>query len=319
MPSRICPKCQQKLGEHDSHFCTSCGAVLPKDLVSVSSRVRVRTYSPSEPEVSKGPLLARLMRHLKDTTLWAVLGLLVFILFVLVGIARTGAFELLGLKLQVNRTISEMNFPNFPATPKYQNLSLNLTLPEAIFDSTSLLTHVPADVDFYFEGSGLQEAVDLNLFVEEDEELNTRAKLLLDPNFAGFMYEEEEVIKIGFIFIPKDVTLAEEVFTEFVEDSWKFAIIEDYMLVTNDDDVFDLVKSVDDGIKKSLAQNPEYVKRVQTLSAVGQFRVLFMTEGSRNMVRNSLGGLTQETIGMINKVLISSYDSLVVTNTNGEK
>ena len=90
------------------------------------------------------------------------------------------------------------------------------------------------------------------------------------------------------------------------------------MLVTNNEDVFSLVKAVDDEIKKSLAQNPEYINRAKDLAETGQFRIFFMSGDARGVIRNLLGGLTQETIGMINKVLISGYDSLVISNINGQ-
>lgn len=319
MPKRICPRCQITLGEHDSHFCAACGETLPKDLITAGSSIRVRTYSPAEPEVKEGPVLGRILSVFSNKTLWSILGLFVFIFLVFVGIASSGAFELLGVKLDLPNPISKINLPSFSAAPKFQNLPLSLTLPEISFDSTKLAVHVPSDVDFYFEGNSLRDVLELSLFSEMSEDIITRSRLLLKPNFAGFVYADGDENIITFIVYPKDVPLVGEVFAEFETDHRKFAIIGDYMLITNNDSVFDLVKSVDDGIKRSLAQNPEYVTRERNLSAIGQFRVFFMSGDAKSIVRNSLGGLTQETIGMINKVLTSDFDSLVITNTNGQE
>jgi hypothetical protein len=318
MLKRNCPKCNKELGDHDSHFCTYCGEKLPKDLIFGESAIKTRTYSPSQPEVSKGPALARVIKSLSDPTMWSILGLVGFITLVFVGIAKTGVFELLGLKLQVSDSVAELNLPSFPSKSQSRSLPVGFMLPEVNFDSTNLSEHIPEEALFYFEGNSLQDVLDLSLFAEPNEDLLSRAKLLFKSNFAGFLMKSEDDTYLSYIFIPKDITLAEEVFAEYITEEWKFAIIDDYMLVTSNEAVFPQVKAVDDGIKRSLVQIPDYVRQNKELPEIGQFKVFFVSGDSRGILRNLLGGLTQETIGMINKVLISELNSLVISNLDAK-
>ena len=177
---------------------------------------------------------------------------------------------------------------------------------------------MPAEVDFYFEGSNLTGLLELTPFSFEDESFTPKARILLNDEFSGFSYDVEGENRWGFLFVPKDMQIAQEVFGNGWSEYWKIAFISDYMLLANNIDVFDLVKSVDGGLNLSLAQNPEYVKKEKGLASSGQLKVIFMTEESSDIVRGSMGGFTQEIIGMINKALSSSFNSLVITNQDGK-
>lgn len=319
MEKRSCPKCHETLGDHDGYFCSSCGEKLPKDLVRTNKVVRIRTYSPSEPAVTQGPATAQLLARLKDKTFWMIFGLVLFIFVVFVSIANTGIVELAVSKLSLGPEFEKLSLSLPKSEPSSSIVNLSISVGEGVFGENDFTQSIPAEADFYFEGTNLSQFLSLNLFDKKDEDFSPKAKILLEPQFAGFSYSVGDENRWGFLFIPKDAAIAQDVFGNGWGGYWKIAFLPDYMILANNEDVFDVVKSVYGGLNLSLAQNPDYVKEKKGLLSYGQLQVYFMSAKGKNIVRGSMGGFTQETIGMINKVLSSSHDSLVITNTNGEK
>ena len=318
MEKRDFPNCHSKLGDQDGYYCSSCGEKLPKDLIQTNKAIRIRTYSPSEPDVAKGPARANLIRKLKNKTFWLIFLLVVFIFAVFVSIANTGIVELFASKLSLGPEFENISISLPSVKPEVRTVKLGIAVAEGTFGEKGFASHVPAEVDFYFEGTNLSQLLSLSLFGEEENNFSPKAKILLEPEFAGFSYAVEGENRWAFIFTPKDFQIAQDVFGNGWNDYWKIAFLPDYMILANNEDVFGLVKAVDSGLNLSLAQNPEYVKDLKPLNDMGQLQLFLMTSRARAIVKESMGGFTQGTIGMINKILSSEFDSLVITNSDGQ-
>lgn len=311
---RICPKCSNKLQPTDNYFCSNCGEKLPEELIFVSNNVRVKKYVPTEKSPDKE------LNGYKKTNRINKNLIFVFLLLIIIGgsltfILKSGIVKLIlsetsvGVKLENN--VSKIIDSD---SKEGAQISLNLSLPTLSFGKKEFPNHIPSSVSFYFEGTSLTDVLKLSLFDPDNEELRNAAKLVLEPEFSGFLYKDEEDIMWGFLFTPKDSRIAEELLADKLGDKWEIAFISDYIVVANDLRVFDQVKSVDANLIPSLSKNPEFLTLRKHLALEGQFQLCFLNEDARDDIRNTMSGFNVATIGMISEILNTDQECLVISN-----
>ncbi len=305
MTRRSCPKCKEVLGEYDYFFCSACGTKLPKELVREPHSIKVRTYLMYHEEDKFS--LKSLISVFANKTLLSILGLLTFIGIVLFGISSTGVIELVSFNLFKSESIPEVKLP----TRQDPTISLGTFYETGEFDEYAFVTYVPSNIDFYLDGF---DVVGFSDYLVKDEDLVpffSKAELLLKKNFAGY-YTSEPSASWVYIFVPTDIDIVAKVLEDIDDDYWSFRIIDDLLFMVSDEAAFDQINQVTYKLEPSLALNPEYVKKIQDLPNNGQFRIIFLKEEIRELLKNSLGGLDQTIIGNINTVLLSEFDGVVI-------
>jgi hypothetical protein len=306
MSERTCPKCEKSLGAYDHFFCSVCGKKLPKELVRTPRPLRLRTFLLKNEKHKRG---ANLLLLIKNKNFLYAAGLLIVILGVIFGIYKTGVVDLILLKLK------QQNLDTFmqpeEKTGKSNFLDLQTSIKVSSFGEYTFASYIPADTAIYFEAFDLAK---ISSYFEGDEEMSelfSRSQLLLEESFVGaYLTETSDWL---FVFVPKDTELVKKVLEDIEHEEWRLEVIEDRLFVTKEEDSFNLIDKVTGKIEPSLALNPEYIKKIQSLPAEqGSVQVTFMTDSAKETLRNSLGGLDQEMIGYINEVIGSQFDSLIV-------
>lgn len=164
------------------------------------------------------------------------------------------------------------------------------------------------------EDEGVSEVGEIG---EEDETDETNEKRSGNDTGGESGAEEENegtgVIEgMVYVFVPTDKDLVEILLKDIEDEKWLFELDEDYLIMVNNEQLFDIIDGVRSKKFVSLAQNTEFAKMRNGLDAEGKVQVFFMHEDSKDLVRNSLNGLDQSTITDINKVISSEFESVVI-------
>lgn len=350
MIARVCPKCKASLGEFDHYFCSACGEKIPDKLIVAPKAVRMRIYKSKPAE--KGSLSGAVLNIVKNKTYLYITGLLIIIGFTVFGIFSSGIFDLIKarsssqpsvvtnlpeLPKKVESVISlskgylegdfdKYKFASFAPVDVYfyfegfdiVALSKILSLNESIkplFSKSDLLLE-DAFAGFYVNGD---QAGMVYVFVPTDADLVE--KVLEDVMVS----EDAEVQEEEFASEDLDVETEEEVSEEkkeespkesshkdFVDKTWFFKFLDGKLVMTTNEKLFSLVDETHKKTKQSLAVTSEFAKMRKELPTGGQLQVFFMHPDAKDFIRNSLGGLDQDTIAGINEVISSDFSSLII-------
>lgn len=296
MLAKTCPKCKKPLGSYDNYFCSSCGKKLPEDLIQVPNALKVRTYVPAE-EV-------KIKKHVKFSAVRDYIisaFLIIFIAFVGIWISGTGIVELVTIKT------TESGIQPTPQAPQKESkvLSLDSALEFGQFGEYNFEDKMFESTQFYMEGNDL--AGYLELVGQED--LSSKANLLLEPDFAVFIFEENW----NLLVVPKDFEILEAFLDSYENENWHTGEINgEYLLISEDEEIFEKLDPLLTNLEKSLSQNPDYVKLSQNLEEDGKLKIVFLDNSSRDLIKNSLAGLDQEIIANINKIILFEGDSFTI-------
>jgi len=236
---RTCPKCKSKLSASDCHFCLNCGEklddsmVLPKGSLPVSST--------KEQLKIKVPLY----------TIVASLALIVVVAWI-----ANFSFKLAHKPNITAPAVDKNNVSSFI-------VDVGLDVPEGILGDSDLLSYVPSDVDFFFEGYSVSNVVEY--FKNVDSDLIDK----LNGHFVGFVRLEER--GLGFAFEPTEDT-------DINKEFWYSKKDGKYLLVTNKKEYLQEMTDAGKKIIKSIEHNSKYASSRVLLPKKG--KLMFISLGS---------------------------------------
>jgi len=317
MSNRVCPKCKSELGSYDNHYCSSCGEKLPQDLVQPPSMIKKRVYT-SKIVDTKGELAKKLVKTITGKTFLLSVVLLTVILLAAIWIASSGIVEVLKIKIREQN----VSLNNVVTTTKDVSTETNVTtdwsLTNITFGDRGFSNYIPHNVSLYVEFGSLEGALSIVSFVNFNKDLASKAGILLEKEFATFSYRQDEEIVWGYLFLPKDKELVQNVISNIEHGYWSLKIVEEVLVVTSNKEVFDKVESIVNKTEKSLSQNSVFVEKVSGINSIGGIQVIYMDDQVKDIVRNSLEGLDQESINTILKHIEGMDSSFVVTGLDVE-
>lgn len=301
MHNRTCSNCKNALGEFDHYFCSLCGNKLSKEEILEFGGVRVRTFKLSSVTRST---LSDIFSIFKSIKVYYIFALLIFIGFIIYGITQTGLVEFANYELS-KTTESEVKLPPRLKTPE---ITFDIASADGKFTTTKFAELIPAKASLYFEGTDISLIAKYLIRDENLIPLLKKPTILLDSGYAGFYLDGNW----GYILLPKDVDIIQTVMKDVKDPYWHFKIIKDKFVMVSNPKVFEQIAEIEKGTAPSLALNSDFVKKDQLLKTEGRGKMIFMDKKAFTVVRNSLGGLDQTTIGNINKVLEAGFDSIVI-------
>ena len=330
MLSPNCPNCGSKLGEYDSYFCTACGQKLPEGLVKphypVETKVHIieRAVSNKEKKIDK----AKWQKALSIGRYFVFLILFSLLIYGGIRFYQTGIdSKLLGYfsKITPKEKAPTVAIPEKPNLLQPSSLELELALKSSPIELGEFADYIPADIDIFFQGVDLMGFI--NQFISEDDLSSTftsKAKLLLEDEYAAFSYKMGDANRWAFVFIPRDVDVVSAVAKTLKHGYWKFEVIGNMLIVANNSDVFKRVADSKNGIERNLSLDPEFIRNARYVDKNGQGILMIMRgDTGKAILRATLLQSTakseewQRLYGAINAILQSKYQFITLKLKNG--
>jgi hypothetical protein len=284
MTSRTCPNCNSRLGHFDSYFCSSCGAELPDDIsLSPTNHLRVVGVSVVDTNLKKvWDSLKQVFEQVSNAvSIREVLLLIMFFVFlglpVFLGIKKYGSeLSLVGRKEEA----PPVDHVEIGGIDVEENFKSN------VFGANFVTEYIPSEIDVYLEAHDFQKFSFL-VGVTDDEFLNLAKDLStsMDSHFGLFLKEYDGEMKWAFVLFPFETYYEETVdFDEY--ERYYVGEVDNSLVVTNQEDILDLVESSKEGLTKNLDLNSNFVSYKASLPKSGQFLVVSLTEAGQEYLED---------------------------------
>ena len=274
---RTCPVCREGLGIVGNYFCFRCGAKLPQELTSAD----VRTYL-------KGHLTPPLF-IVKEEFSKDILKLKTsYIVFILVIILLTASAMFLS---RLNAITKKRSTPVKEVLVDERILKTDADLPLASFGNQSLSSLIPPDVDLYVEGFDISKFLSsftnlpLSTSVPKTDLKLSDVETLLDRQYVIFSRIKDKNGSgrkrvWGFLSKAKNNEKLSVLAEATKESSFSARLVDDYLVVSNDSEVFEDVKRAKGKTILSFSLNSKYATAKNSVPSQGKLLILLLTESA---------------------------------------
>lgn len=314
MSLRVCPNCQIMLGNYDHYFCTSCGATLPKELVDNQTNLKIQKYDSSVSQTSTSFIekigLSKLTKAFNKRTIIA---------FVILAISVIGLVQ---IENRIEKFLKKSNFIQSPLKTAEESspsakaakhvLNLHLPLKSSEISNVDINEYIPAEADLYVFGNNLGFLLSNLSQSSIYKELLSKLPASLDSSFVVFSLEKDK--KRMWALITKNQSDVEnEILKSSLPSNLTYKVINNYLVVSSDVSIFDMMKNSKEKTLLNLALSPTYVKVKDFVPKEGQVEIIFMSDKGKEIFL----GLKEKKIGdalknIIDAVLKTGYNEVVV-------
>jgi hypothetical protein len=330
---RTCPACQQDLGNYDNYFCSSCGTVLPPELIRPNDRkrriVKEETDAKSKMDVSHKFKQAIQVANLKNK----LIALSVFILALGVFFASVrfagelrkqfgGIFNKTAIPVNnvtATKTVTSVSAPVqnvTSANPCLLKMKTSLSENSSLINSIS--SYIPGTVDLLVEGHEIQslpqELVRFNPKTQAQFaqylEINSQN---LGNNYVFFMQNIDNVQKWGVLLDVKKEPYSEKGNFLLLETD----IIEDKVVVANDQSVIQDVWDSTKGTILSFNKTAYFATKKQYLSGNNALTILPVTKAGATFISELARDTSSADLPTIfDRIVDYKLDCAVVVGNN---
>lgn len=269
---QVCPKCKSE--NVGGYFCYNCGAVLSFDPTNEESK---KTQAP--PFVTKEEFIKEKGVFIR----YAVIPIALIIACVVLLIVAP-------LLISARRSLDIVaNKENTSKAPDERVIKTELALDTLTFGKENFAAVIPADIDFYVEGSDITKLLPLftvyktSFPVGKGEVLFPEFKSTLEDPYAIFskVYESTGSAKKrswGVVFKPKNKVFITSLFDTSKESSFSAKIIHDYAVFANDKRIYDEVDDANSKLILNLSLSSKYASAKNSLPVQGKLFILLLTD-----------------------------------------
>lgn len=283
--SRICPKCKVKLGGYDRFFCTSCGELLPDELVNhdqVFSRI-ANFVEPSKEKTESGHNFSYMTDNLKNLINVKSIVLATVSILVIVGFFYFVQFRL-GKDLFNTKETSDKKVA---APIEYTKNVVEVPLDWEIntFGADSIMEFIPFDSDIVIEGNDLAKFGAAYAEIDpEYKNLSTFINGRAEQHFIFFAININGDYSWSLIYFPlkPDFSMAGDLVAKY---SWlKFWKNQPIALITTQDSTLEEVSDAKSKITKNFTQTPIYASSRLTSPKNGKLFIYLTTQKAKEYV-----------------------------------
>ncbi len=270
MPQRICPKCKNNLYNSSYYFCAYCGEALPDDVILTPEFGKVKRHILSKKNIKSEFFKSELIKIPKLKFNKHVIYALVAIIFIL---GATYIFYKIPFS---GRIISSplLRVGNSRNVIYFKTASSSE--PFTFAEATTF--YLPYETDLFIEINNLKELTKLFSF-----NLTPFDNL---SEFAGKAYvshslQDGKDAWIILLPVRKDDSAALKFSDNFVHSYWKASLNDVFLIITSDNNLFNLVKDIKSQKTKSLDLNPQFQKPIENLPKSGSIMVVILKANGR--------------------------------------
>ena len=311
MNTRNCPNCKIDLGSYDHYFCTNCGTSLPQSEISSDVSFKIKEHSIFSHKVPKdiksGVDFSSRFHHF-----YVYNRKLIFEVFTVLSVLIVGVllYQYYLVPLLTEYEASKI----IPVIKTMENqISDDVGLAPSRFNE-DFTKYVPNEVDLYINIPDLYSAV--TIFANEehfDSDFLSNIPILFENGAVIFASKKYENGGYTFILKPKVLYPVEVLVSTFDDEYWNFEIVEDYLIVTSDVEVFDDVNSVLSNTLKNVSQTTLFASSKSVLSDTGKIKVIFFNSDGKDLLSELKNyNIRPITQSLIQRTLNSGYGFLII-------